>query len=74
MTGNLVGAAFCSQIIDKILQHPILHGANQSRLLAPLKDHSGRFQVCDVVRQGGAWNIQLLLNLAHGETIIACAH
>jgi len=68
------GATFFGQVIDQIAQQIVFNGADQRGLLTLLMDHSGRFQVRDVVRQGGARNIQLLLNLAYGQTIVACAH
>ena len=72
--GGLVCATFLGQVIDQVAQQIVFNRADQSGLLALLTDHSGRFQVCDVVRQGGAGNIQLLLNLAYGQTNVACSH
>ena len=63
LADNCIGATFLGQVIDQVTDDVVFDPADQSCLLALLTDHAGRFQVAEVVGQGGARDADAFLNL-----------
>ena len=71
---SLVGTAFFGQVSNQIIQSIVFHGADKCRLPATLLNDACGLEVRNVMRQGRAGYIQLLLYLPYREAVFTGAY